>query len=176
MLILQCPHAVLTLPAHCNYCQYMSWGNAGPTRGIFHLHGATDGGTRMLTQQTGDTWPSWHYRNSDRTYCQPTDWPATPGAGCGVHTTRDPWPPAASGCAQSTCTEQPGPVRCCAAAAAHLFQCRWSHHMCSQLSVTLRGPPPTCSNSKQAIVSKGTSTCTDTFKTYLRWVGEAKQR
>eukprot|EP00879_Flechtneria_rotunda_P001474 GHRR01001628.1.p1 GENE.GHRR01001628.1~~GHRR01001628.1.p1 ORF type:complete len:177 (-),score=29.91 GHRR01001628.1:317-847(-) len=24
----------------------------------------------------------------------------------------------------------------------HLFQCRWSHHMCSQLSVTLRGPPP----------------------------------
>jgi hypothetical protein len=29
--------------------------------------------------------------------------------------------------------------------ATHLFQCRWSHHMCSQLSVTLRGPPPTCS-------------------------------
>lgn len=31
-----------------------------------------------------------------------------------------------------------------AAACAHLFQCRLSHHMCSQLSVTGRGPPPSC--------------------------------
>ncbi len=31
-----------------------------------------------------------------------------------------------------------------AAGHAHLFQCRLSHHMCSQLSVTGRGPPPIC--------------------------------
>lgn len=37
-----------------------------------------------------------------------------------------------------------GPLSAQLSPAAHLFQCRWSHHMCSQLSVTLRGPPPSC--------------------------------